>query len=144
MEEKKEKKKLDEEACIAHIHNNITTRTFNGPLTSYEQKEDLEALVGALGLLRNGKIVDLSAQIKTHLEDPNTCKALGDNPLFSVLYGLKWCGHVANPTSSGTSTPSASTSLPLATNAMSNPQPLVFLQMQGSVPIPYPNHLSYT
>lgn len=78
--DKKDKKKLDEEAHIAHIHNNIMTRTFNSPFMSYKQKEDLEALTGALGLLRDGKIVDLAARIKFHLEDPDTCTALADNP----------------------------------------------------------------
>jgi hypothetical protein len=84
--DKKDKKKLDEEARIARIHNSIATRTFDSPFTSYKRKEDLEALAGALGLSRDGKIVDLAARIKSHLEDPDTRTALADNPRFSALY----------------------------------------------------------
>jgi hypothetical protein len=56
------------------------SRTFDGPLKSYKQKEDLEALAGALGLLRDGKIADLSAWIAAHLQDPGTRQSLTDNP----------------------------------------------------------------
>ncbi|KAG1726050.1 uncharacterized protein EDB91DRAFT_1166676 [Suillus paluster] len=56
---------------------------------SYKRKEDLEALAGALGLSRDGKIADLAARIKAHLEDPDTRTALADNPRFSALYGSK-------------------------------------------------------
>ncbi|KAG1890192.1 hypothetical protein F4604DRAFT_1673658 [Suillus subluteus] len=125
--DKKDKKKLDEEARIARIHNSITTRTFDSPFTSYKWKEDLEALAGALGLLRDGKIADLSAWIKAHLEDPDIRAALADNPRFSALYGSKQrTGRpdgIANLTSSESSTPSASTSLPMAANDMFHPQP---------------------
>jgi len=55
---------------------------------------------------------------------------------FSALYGSKRrTGRpvaIANPTSSESSTPSASTSLPTAANNM-HPQPPFFLQMQGSL-----------
>ncbi|KAG1726531.1 uncharacterized protein EDB91DRAFT_1263691 [Suillus paluster] len=111
------------------------------------RKEDLEALAGALGLSRDGKIADLAARIKAHLEDPDTRTALADNPRFSALYGSKrLTGRpvaVANPTSNENSTPSASTPLPTAANNMFYPQPPFFPQMQGSLPIPYPNHLHY-
>ncbi|KAG1719149.1 uncharacterized protein EDB91DRAFT_486684 [Suillus paluster] len=143
------KKKLDEEARIARIHNSITMRTFDSPFTSYKRKEDLEALAGALGLSRDGKIADLAARIKAHLEDPDTRTALADNPRFSVLYGSKRrtgrpvAVAVANPTSNENSTPSASTPLPTAANNMFYPQPPFFPQMQGSLPIPYPNHLHH-
>jgi hypothetical protein len=60
-------------------------RTFDGPLKSYKWKEDLEALAGALGLSRDRKIADLSAQITAHLQDPGTHQSLADNPQFSVL-----------------------------------------------------------
>lgn len=130
--DKKDKKKLDEEARIAHIHNSIMTRTFNIPFMSYKQKEDLEALAGALGLLRDGKIIDLAARIKSHLEDPDTYTALTDNPRFSALYDLKQCTRkpvaiaIANLTSNENSTPSASTPLPMAVNAFYPPQPPFF------------------
>ncbi|KAG1805832.1 uncharacterized protein BJ212DRAFT_1486175 [Suillus subaureus] len=143
--EKKEKKKLDEEAHIAHIHNNIATRTFDGPLKSYKQKEDLEALAGALELSRDGKIADLSARIAAHLQDPGTHQSLVENPQLSALYGLKWHGnhgHITASTSTSTEsstwTPSASISLPPAPNNVSPPHMLFFLQIQGS--IPYSNY----
>ncbi|KAG1870208.1 hypothetical protein DFJ58DRAFT_765163 [Suillus subalutaceus] len=140
-----DKKKLDEEARIARIHNSITTRTFDSPFTSYKWKENLEALAGALGLSRDGKIADLSARIKAHLKDPDIRAVLADNPRFSAIYGSKRrTGRpdaIANLTSSESSTPSANTSLPTAANDMFHPQPPFFPQMQGSpsLSIMYPN-----
>ncbi|KAG2049753.1 hypothetical protein BDR06DRAFT_974977 [Suillus hirtellus] len=136
------------------IHNSIATRTFDSPFTSYKRKEDLEALAGALGLSRDGKIVDLAARIKSHLEDLDTRTALADNPRFSALYDSKRRTRkpvavavavaVANPTSNENSTPSASTPLPAAANnAFYPPQPPFFPQVQGSLPIPYSNHLHH-
>ncbi|KAG2347820.1 hypothetical protein BDR05DRAFT_957416 [Suillus weaverae] len=148
--EKKEKKKLDEEARIARIHNSIAARTFDGPLKSYKRKEDLEALAGALGLSRDGKIADLSARIAAHLQDPGTRQSLADNPRFSALYGLKRRGNrghrghrditasTSTSTESSTWTPSANISLPPAANNVPPPHMPFFSQIQGS--IPYSNH----
>ncbi|KAG2119218.1 hypothetical protein BD769DRAFT_1672064 [Suillus cothurnatus] len=60
-------------------------RIFDSPLKSYKWKEDLEALARALGLSRDRKIADLSAQITAHLQDPGTRQSLADNPRFSAL-----------------------------------------------------------
>jgi hypothetical protein len=57
-------------------------RTFDGPLTSYECKKDLEVLAGALGLERDGKIAYLFVRIiaaATHLEDPEIRNTLANN-----------------------------------------------------------------
>jgi hypothetical protein len=43
------------------------------------RKEDLEAIAGAFGLLRDGRITDLSVKVKAHLEDPETHSTLANN-----------------------------------------------------------------
>ncbi|KAJ8582119.1 hypothetical protein M405DRAFT_831225 [Rhizopogon salebrosus TDB-379] len=60
-------------------------KTLDEPLTSYKRKKDLEALAGALGLSRDGKIAYLSVQIiaaATHLEDPETRSTIANNLYF--------------------------------------------------------------
>ena len=47
------------------------------------RKEDL---AGALGLLRDGKMADLSARIAAHLQDPDTRQAFADNPFSAIWF----------------------------------------------------------
>ena len=84
----------------------------------------------------------LSARIKGHLEDPETCVVLANNPRFSALYGSKRRVRITIPaTSEGSShsTPVASTS---TTNDPSPPQMPSFSQTQEYQPLSYSNHSS--
>ncbi|KAG1892492.1 hypothetical protein F4604DRAFT_1699734 [Suillus subluteus] len=102
-----------------------------------------DTLTGVYTSFRSAAIAHCS---QAHLQDPNTRQALANNPQFSALYDLKRRGNfgrvsgVTTPTSTESLAPSASTSLPPATNNVSPPQVPFFSQMQGSLPIPYSNH----
>jgi hypothetical protein len=119
-----------------------TARPWSKTCTKFQQSNyhgDLEALAGALGLLRDGKFSDLSARIKAHLEDPETCVVLANNPRFSERSGSKRCVRIANPATSDGSAPVVSTS---TANDPFPPQMPSFSQTQEYQPSPYSNHSS--
>jgi hypothetical protein len=69
-----------------------TTHTFPDPLSSYKQKDNLIALLGALSLKASSIITELSAQLRAHLA---THPDIQYNPRFSRLFLTCWC-HVEN------------------------------------------------
>ncbi|KAG2062832.1 hypothetical protein BDR04DRAFT_1164574 [Suillus decipiens] len=56
-------KKAKNDVWLSHIEENIKTKAFNGPLSSYKHKDDLITIAGALLLSKDGTVIDLIMQI---------------------------------------------------------------------------------
>ncbi|KAG2076945.1 hypothetical protein BDR04DRAFT_1227685 [Suillus decipiens] len=79
-------KKAENDVRLSRIEEDIDTKVFDGPLSSYKRKDDLITIAGALSLSRDGTVIDLTARIKEHLAGNPDCAS---QPRFAGLLGGK-------------------------------------------------------
>ncbi|KAF8591404.1 hypothetical protein K439DRAFT_1271798, partial [Ramaria rubella] len=77
-----EKEKVKGTRTTTRIHNAVL-QVFDQPLTYYKKKDDLRSLVLTLELDNNGKVIELKAQIKAHMQ---AHPELAQHPRFPGLY----------------------------------------------------------
>ncbi|KAF8587923.1 hypothetical protein K439DRAFT_1613942 [Ramaria rubella] len=80
-----EKEKAEHACTMTHIHNAVL-QVFDQPFTYYKKKDNLRSLALTLELDDNGKVIDLQAQIKAHMQ---ALAGLAQHPRFAGLYASK-------------------------------------------------------
>ncbi|KAG1846987.1 hypothetical protein DFJ58DRAFT_892032, partial [Suillus subalutaceus] len=79
-------KKAENNVRLSRIEEEIKTKVFDGSLSSYKRKDDLVTIAGALPLLRDGTMIELTARIKEHLAGNPDCAS---QPRLAGLHGRK-------------------------------------------------------